>query len=61
VPGERQIGAQPRRGLRVDGERVALAALADHPQRVIAAVLVQVADREGRDFGAPQPDLQADG
>ncbi len=60
MPSEFQIGAQPRRGMRVDGERVVPAALADHPQRVTAAVLVPVADREGRDFGAPQPDLQAD-
>jgi hypothetical protein len=42
VAGEIEIGAKARRGLRVDGKRVAPAALAHHPQRVIAAVLVGV-------------------
>jgi len=60
VPGEFQIGAQPRSGLWVDGEGVAPAALAHQAQRVIAAVLVQVADPERRDLGAAQPDLEAD-
>ena len=60
VAGLVEIGAQPRRGLRVDRERVAAAALARHAQRVIAAVLVQVADLERGDLGAAQPDLQPD-
>jgi hypothetical protein len=60
VPGEIEIGAHLRRGLRVDRERVAPSALAHHAQRVIAAVLVQIAERERGDLGAPQPDLQAD-
>ena len=50
----------PRRGLRVDRQRVAPAALAHDAQRIIAAVLVQVADLERGDFGAAQPDLQPD-
>jgi hypothetical protein len=60
MPGELEIGAQPRRDLRVDRERIAPPALARHPQGIIATVLVQIADRERRDLGAPQPDLQAD-
>ena len=60
VPERSQIGAQPRRGLRVDRQRVAPAALAHDAQRVIAAVLVQIADLERGDLGAAQPDLQAD-
>src|ERR1700683_4140980 len=58
--GEIEIGAQPRCGLRAEGERVATAARAHHPPRVIAAVLVQIADLEGRDLGTPQSYLQAD-
>ena len=34
--------AQPRRGVRIDRQRVALAALAQNAQRVIAAVLMQI-------------------
>jgi hypothetical protein len=51
---------QPCSCLRVDGKRIAPAALAHHAERVIAAVLVQVADLERCDLGAPPPDLQAD-
>ena len=61
VAGGVQVGAQPRRGLRVDRERVAPAALADDAQRIEAAVLVQIPDLERGDLGAAQPDLQADG
>jgi hypothetical protein len=43
------------------GERIPPPALARHAQRVIAAVLVQVADLERRDLGASQAHLQADG
>ena len=56
-----QIRADSRRSLRVDGQRVAAAALARDAQRVIAAVLVQVPDLERGDLRAPQSDLQADG
>jgi hypothetical protein len=34
--------------------------VAYHAQGVIAAVLVQIADLERGNLGAPQPDLQAD-
>ena len=60
VAGGLQIGAQPCRSLRVDRQRVAPSALAHDAQRVIAAVLVQIADLERGDLGAAQPDLQAD-
>ena len=55
-----EIGAQPRGGLRVDGERVAPPALADDAQRIEAAVLVQVADVSAAISARRRPDLQAD-
>ena len=60
VPGGVEIGAQPRCGLRVYRQCVASPALAYDAQRVIAAVLVQIAGLERRNLGAPQPDLQSD-
>lgn len=53
-----EISTQPCCRLRIDRERVAPAALAHHLQRVIAAVVVQVADVERGDLGASQPDRQ---
>jgi hypothetical protein len=47
--------------LRIDCQRVAPSALARHAQGIVPAVLVQIADRQRRDFGAAQSDLQADG
>jgi hypothetical protein len=61
VTGALKISPQARRRLRVDRQRVAATTLAGHAQRVIAAVLVQIAHLERGDLGAPQADLQADG
>ena len=55
-----EIGADALRGLRIDREGVAPAALADDAQRIEAPVLVQVADIEGGDLRAAESDLQAD-
>jgi hypothetical protein len=56
VPGEIEISLNAGSGLRVDREGVEPAAFARHPQSVIAAVLVQIADLERRDLGTPQAD-----
>ena len=60
VAGGLQIGADALRGLRVDRQRLAPAALADHAQRIEAPVLVQVADIQRGDLRAAESDLQAD-
>jgi hypothetical protein len=59
MPRAFQICPQASGRLRIDGKRIAPAALADDAQRSVAMVLVQVADREGGDFRAAQTDLQA--
>ena len=61
VAGDLKIGADALRGLRVDRQRLAPAALADHAQRIEAPVLVKVADIECGDLRAAESDLQADG
>jgi hypothetical protein len=52
VPRGLEIRAYPRRGLRIDRKGITAAALARDAQRVIAAVLVQVADLERGDLRA---------
>jgi hypothetical protein len=60
MPRGLQIGAKTCGGLWVNRERISPATLAGDAQRIEAAVLVQVADLERRDLGAPQSDLQTD-
>ena len=60
VAGDLEIGADALRGLRVDRERIAPAALAGHAQRIETPVLVKVADIQGGDLRAAESDLQAD-
>ena len=56
-----EIGADALRGLRVDRQRFAPTALADHAQRIEAPVLVKIADIQGGDLRAAESDLQPDG
>ena len=60
-PAMLKIGADALRGLRVDRQGFAPAALADHAQRIEAPVLVKVADIQRGDLRAAESDLQADG
>ena len=61
VAGLFEIGADALRGLRVDRQCLAPAALAVHAQRIEAPVLVEVADIQRGDLRAAESDLQADG
>ena len=60
VPGNFKIRADALRRLRIDRQRFAPSALADHAQRIKAAVLVKVADIQRGDLRAAESDLQPD-
>ena len=55
VAGEIEIGANALGGLRIDGERIAPAALAGNAQRIEVPVFVKVADIESGDLRAAEP------
>jgi hypothetical protein len=60
VTGLFEVRAQPCGGLRIDCQGIAPATFARHAKRVIAAVLVQVANLERGNLRAAQADLQTD-
>src|ERR1700710_1243783 len=55
VAGALKIGADALRGLRVDRQRFAPSALADHAQRIEAPVLMKVANIQGGNLRAAKP------
>src|SRR5262249_38960302 len=61
VAGDLEIGADALRGLRVDREGLAPAALALHAQRIETPGLVEIPDIQGGNLRAPETDLEADG
>jgi hypothetical protein len=58
--GKGEIGPDALRCVGMNRKRITPTAFAHHAQRIITAVLVQVAHLQGRDFSAAKPGLQPD-